>query len=231
MAMTPLVSRNLVRRGLSLSERGYGAINGEERQLMGGGIRRFTKSTADNPKDVAVTERSRPLCNRRRRGSWRSGRDLAPFGFNDVFAPISFGSTMELALENLNSLFGNLTLSRATDDFVMPFSATDELIGGFTPSYQITEDDKAYKLRFEMPGLSKEDIKVTIEDGHLVIKGEHKEEEGDDTKKYGYYNTSLLLPQDAKLDEIKAEMKHGVLQLTVPKTETSAKDVKEVKIE
>lgn len=72
--------------------------------------------------------------------------------------------------------------------------------------------------------MTKEDVKITIDDGVLTIKGEHKEEKDDDehwssTSSYGYYNTSLILPDDAKADDIKAELKDGVLTLIIPKTQ------------
>ena len=89
-----------------------------------------------------------------------------------------------------------------------------------------------------MPGLSKEDLKITIDDGVLTIKGEVKEvEEGggseDDEqwsmRSYRYYNTSVLLLDDAKVDDIKAELKNGVLYINIPRTEQFKKDIKEVK--
>lgn len=89
-----------------------------------------------------------------------------------------------------------------------------------------------------MPGLGKEDVKITIEDGVLTIRGEHKEvdeEESDDelfsAVRYGYYDFTVILPEDAKSDEIKAEMKDGVLTIIIPRTETPKKDVKEVQID
>lgn len=50
-------------------------------------------------------------------------------------------------------------------------------------------------------------------------------------RSYGYYNTSLLLPEYAKIDEIKAEMKDGVLNVVIPKSESGTKDVKEVEVQ
>ncbi|KAG5572416.1 hypothetical protein H5410_062182 [Solanum commersonii] len=66
------------------------------------------------------------------------------------------------------------------------------------------EDDKNYKIRYDVPGLGKEDVKIMVE----------KEEEGSDdefwsSRSYGYYNNSIVLPEDAKVDEIKAEMTKG----------------------
>ncbi|KAL6141213.1 hypothetical protein ACLB2K_059503 [Fragaria x ananassa] len=78
---------------------------------------------------------------------------------------------------------------------------------------------KAYNRGvFDMPGLTKEDVKISVHHGNLTIKGEHKAEEGEETddefwssRSYGYYNTSLALPDDAKVDEIKASLKDGSL--------------------
>lgn len=123
------------------------------------------------------------------------------------------------ATENINRLLDNLNISPV------------QLLG------RVKEDDKSYKLRYEVPGLSKEEVKITIDDGVLSIKGEHKEEEGSDdedehwsSRSYGYYNTSVVLPDDAKVDDIKAELKDGVLSIIVPKSEVSKKNVKHVQI-
>lgn len=123
------------------------------------------------------------------------------------------------ATENINGLFENLNVS--------PWSL----------SGRVKEQDECYKLRYEVPGLAKEDVRITVEDGVLTIKGQHKEEkeeEGDDefwsARSYGYYNTSLVLPEDAKPDEIKAELKDGILTITVPRTEKPKKETKEVQI-
>lgn len=115
------------------------------------------------------------------------------------------------------------------------------LMENLSPSQLIgraREHDDSYKLRYHMPGLGKEDVKITVEDGVLSIRGEHKEEEeegSDDefwsARSYGYYNTSLVLPEDAKVDEIKAEMKDGVLNIVIPKTEGAKKDAKEVQVQ
>lgn len=123
------------------------------------------------------------------------------------------------ATENINRALKNLNLS--------PWSL----------SGRVKEQDECYKLRYEVPGVGKEDVKITVADGVLTIKGEHKddrEEESDDefwsSRSYEYYNTSLLLPEDAKSDDIKAELKDGVLTIIVPRTEKPKQEAKEVKI-
>lgn len=126
------------------------------------------------------------------------------------------------ATENINRLFENM-------NNLSPFQL----------SSRIQEKDDHYKLKYNIPGLSKEDVKVTVHEGLLEIRGEHKEEkehkdDEDDEywseASYGYCNTSLLLPDDAKADEIKAEMKDGVLTVVIPRTERPKKEVKEVEI-
>lgn len=132
--------------------------------------------------------------------------------------PSGLGNALVQATENINRLMENLTPSH--------------LIG------RAKEHDDSYKLRYHMPGLAKDDVKITVEDGVLNIKGEHKEEEeeGSDDEfwsaaSYGYYNTSVALPEDAKVDEIMAEMKDGVLNIVIPKNEKANKDVKQVQVQ
>lgn len=135
------------------------------------------------------------------------------------FFPSGLGNALIEASENINRLMENLSPS--------------QLIG------RVKEQDDCYKLRFNVPGLGKDDVKITVEEGILTIKGEHKEEqeeEGSDddehwsARSYGYYNSSMMLPDDAKVDEIKAEMKNGVLTVLIPRTEKPKKDVKEIRI-
>ncbi|GFQ04600.1 26.5 kDa heat shock protein mitochondrial [Phtheirospermum japonicum] len=154
---------------------------------------------------------------RSKRSLWRrNNRDYVP-AIWDLF-PSGLGNALLQATENINRLTENLS----------PW----HLLG------RAKEHDDVYKLRYQMPGLAKEDVKITVEDGVLNIRGEHKEEEeegSDDeywsARSYGYYNTSVLLPDDAKVDEIKAEMKDGVLNIVVPKSERAKKDVKEVEVQ
>jgi len=141
--------------------------------------------------------------------------------FSELF-PSGLGNALIQATENINKLFNNMNLT--------PWSL----------SGRVKESDNHYKLKYDMPGIPKENVNITIGDGVLTIKGEHKEEkeEGDDddneywsSSSYGYYNTSLVLPDDAKVDEIKAELKDGVLSVTIPRSEKPKKDVKQVNVE
>ena len=98
------------------------------------------------------------------------------------------------------------------------------------------QDDDAVYLKVSMPGLGKEHVKVLAEQNILVIKGEGEKEpwDGDkDDAAVPMYSRRIEMPADAyKMDKIKAEMKNGVLRVTVPKVkEEERKDVFQVKIE
>lgn len=144
----------------------------------------------------------------------------------EIFPGSSMGNALIEAAENMNRIFENVIPTHITGTAPSPA----QLMGKFK------ETDENYKLRYDMPGLTKDDLKVTVDNnGVLRIHGERKVEEEDESDdeyfmSYGYYNTSLVLPDDAKQDDIKAELKDGVLNITIPKTEFRGKDVKEVKV-
>ncbi|CAH8382324.1 unnamed protein product [Eruca vesicaria subsp. sativa] len=87
---------------------------------------------------------------------------------------------------------------------------------GQTHRWDVKEKDDALHLRIDMPGLSREDVKLSLEENNiLVIKGEGDEEEEEDG---GKFSSRIGLSENVyKTDEIKAEMKNGVLKVVVPK--------------
>ncbi|VVB00434.1 unnamed protein product [Arabis nemorensis] len=177
--------------------------------------------------EVSVSEKKSPRRifprRRGRKSLWRNTDDHDYFApaLNDFFPP-SLGNALMQATENINKIFDNFN--------IRPY----QLMG------QVKEQEDCYKLRYEVPGLTKDDVKITVDNGILMIKGEHKteEEEGSpeedeywSSKSYGYYNTSLSLPDDAKVEDIKAEIKNGVLNVAIPRTEKPKKDVQEISVE
>ncbi|KAE8770450.1 23.5 kDa heat-shock protein [Hordeum vulgare] len=97
------------------------------------------------------------------------------------------------------------------------------------------EDDGAVYLKVPMPGLTKEHVQVRADKNILVIKGEGEKQpwDGDDDSAVRRYNHRIEIPADAyKMDKIKAEMKNGVLWVTLIKLkEEERKDVFHVKVE
>ena len=101
-------------------------------------------------------------------------------------------------------------------------------VADWAPSVDISETDTAYLIKGEIPGVKKEDVKVTIENGMLTIRGERKQEKEEKGKKfhrvecsYGSFMRSFQVPDDADEDSVKAEFKGGMLNITLPKSAKS----------
>lgn len=113
-----------------------------------------------------------------------------------------------------------------------PFLSTYGGMGtGRRRSWEATEGDDALHLRVDMPGLGKEDIKISVEQNTLIIQGEGKAESEEESGRK--YSSRIDLPEKLyKIGEIKAEMKNGVLKIVVPKLkEEERNDVINVKVE
>src|SRR5204862_3138654 len=96
----------------------------------------------------------------------------------------------------------------------------------WTPLADITEDDKEYLIKAELPEMKKEDVKVTVENGVLTISGERKFEKEEKKKKYhrvergyGSFVRTFALPEDADANKVKAQFKQGILEVHLPKNE------------
>ncbi|GMJ00798.1 hypothetical protein like AT1G53540 [Hibiscus trionum] len=100
------------------------------------------------------------------------------------------------------------------------------------------ETPEAHVFKADVPGLRKEEVKVEVEDDRVLqISGERKVEKEDkkDTwhrveRSSGKFMRRFRLPENAKMDEIKAAMENGVLTVTVPKMEVKKPDVKAIDI-
>lgn len=114
-----------------------------------------------------------------------------------------------------------------------PFLSASRGIGaGVRRGWDVRDTDDALKLLIDMPGLDKEDVKVSVEQNTLVIKGEEAKES--DVEESGRkYTGRIDLPEKVyRTDQIKAEMKNGVLKVVVPKAkEDERADVFHVKVE
>ncbi|PTR16622.1 heat shock protein Hsp20 [Nitrosospira sp. Nsp2] len=122
------------------------------------------------------------------------------------------------------------------DDLFRSFGMRPLSIEGEAPAIKvdITEDDKAYKVRAEIPGVKKEDVKVQVEGNRVTIscetKQEKEEKEGERTIAREIYQGSSYrsFTLASEVDETKAEAKYenGILELTLPKKEgTSARRI------
>ncbi|HET9845608.1 MAG TPA: Hsp20/alpha crystallin family protein [Nitrospira sp.] len=107
----------------------------------------------------------------------------------------------------------------------------------WTPLVDITEDDKEYLVKAEIPEMKKEDIKINVHDDVLTVSGERRYEKEEKAKKfhrveraYGSFMRSFGLPENADGSKISAEYKDGVLKVHLPKSEQAKKKAVEVKI-
>jgi len=105
------------------------------------------------------------------------------------------------------------------------------------PLTDITEDEKEYLVKLELPEVKKEEVKVAVENGTLRITGERKQEKEEKTKKfhrlernYGAFLRAFTLPEGAEGEKVTAEFKEGVLRVHLPKTEQAKPRALEVKV-
>lgn len=150
---------------------------------------------------------------------------LMPFGqpavqqwmqdmFNDPFLREPFGR-----LTHLNQWFGD-------------FSPTK-----FSPSVEVADEGKALKITAELPGMNKDDVKLQLDGGMLVISGEKKDEHEDKSegvfrteRYYGYFQRAVPLPDDIDESKARAEFKDGVLTVRIPKSEAGPSESIEIDI-
>lgn len=108
----------------------------------------------------------------------------------------------------------------------------------WAPAVDIKETDQAFTVEAELPGMSKDDVKVTVHDGVLTIKGERRQEEETEDKKvhrierfYGSFMRRFTLPDNVDENSVKASFKDGLLTLTINKAEPKEPKAIEVNVE
>jgi HSP20 family protein len=122
----------------------------------------------------------------------------------------------------------NNDFDRMFEGFLRPIRVVEEAAGeSLVPAMDVKERDGEYVIRTELPGVKKEDVSITLENGVLTISGETKseteEKEGErllrQERRYGKYTRSLRLGTQIDEKSVKANYKDGVLELILPKAE------------
>jgi HSP20 family protein len=98
--------------------------------------------------------------------------------------------------------------------------------GVWSPSADIIETDSAYILEIELPGVRREDVDVALNGNELVVTGEVKERKREGlfrrrTRRVGEFEFRVTLPGDLRADDIEASLAYGVLNVYVPKAEST----------
>ena len=108
----------------------------------------------------------------------------------------------------------------------------------WSPSADISETDKEYLIRAELPAVKKEDMKVTLDAGMITIEGERKQQKEEKSEKYhqmesfyGSFSRSFALPDNVDVDAIRCEDKDGVLTVHMPKTEARKAEPKRITVQ
>ena len=108
----------------------------------------------------------------------------------------------------------------------------------WSPVVDIEESAEAYTIRAELPGLSKEKVKVTVENGALTLSGERDLERRVETKTFhrvershGTFTRSFTLPDDVDPASVAANFKDGLLEIQIAKREEALPKSIEVRVE
>lgn len=101
-------------------------------------------------------------------------------------------------------------------------------VAEWAPLVDISEDEKEYVVKAELPEIKKEDIKLTVENGVLILSGERKFEKEEKNKKYhrverayGSFLRSFDLPDDADSEKVAADFKDGILTIRIARSEAA----------
>jgi HSP20 family protein len=118
-------------------------------------------------------------------------------------------------------------MNRLFDDFFgHPFTRREWTEETWSPSVDVSETKDNVIVNAEIPGMSKDDIQVSVQDNILTLSGEKKQEKEEKNvgyhrieRSYGSFRRSFTLPTFVQTDKVKAAYKGGILKITLPKTE------------
>jgi HSP20 family protein len=126
--------------------------------------------------------------------------------------------------DEVDNLF-NLAFGRLADSNVEN-RRESQLLEGWFPAVDVYEDKDALLVKAELPGLKKEDIEISLQEGFLILSGERKQEEKQEGAELyrserwvGRFQRSINLPCKVEAEKIKATYNEGVLAVTLPKAE------------
>jgi HSP20 family protein len=147
----------------------------------------------------------------------------------------SFRDEMDRVFERFSGHFGMPSLRRMFDvaPSILPVSSFSFNV----PTVDVAEDDKAYKITAELPGLEDKDVEITITGDMLSIKGEKRQEEERKDENYhmterawGSFQRAFAVPDGVDRDNITAALSKGVLTVVLPKTAEAQKPVKKIEV-
>jgi len=140
---------------------------------------------------------------------------------------------MSSNLTRFNSLFDDAFLN----DFFRPLAARSN--GDKVAAIDVHETDEAYKVNVDMPGVKKEDITISLENGVLTVKGETRQENKEEKdgklirqeRHTGQFIRQLSVGSDVDASGVKAALDNGVLAITLPKKPPAAETGVTIEVE
>lgn len=129
--------------------------------------------------------------------------------------------TLSTQRSNPWSFFNN-EIFKLLDEASDPTQFQKRAIHSEFPKYDVEENEKNFKLSFDLPGVKKDDLSIEVKDGLVTISGERKNEskaESYSGRFHGTFERSFSLPDNINTDAIEAHYEDGVLHLALPKME------------
>lgn len=137
-----------------------------------------------------------------------------------------FDRFAEFGMPSLRRMFG-----------MEPFRRWEGGFGLAAPAVDMSEDDKAYKITAELPGVEAKDVEVSLSGDMLLFKGEKQQEKEEKAKNYylsersyGSFQRAFQLPEGVDRDRVAADFSKGVLTVTLPKTAEAQKQSKKIEV-
>jgi len=138
-------------------------------------------------------------------------------------------------MDRLFDRFGFPSLRRVFD--IEPAWRSASSFSFSVPAIDMSEDEKAYKISAELPGIDAKDIDVSVSGDTLILKGEKRQEKEEKDKNYhfselsyGSFQRSFQLPSSIDRNKVAADFSKGVLTITLPKTAEAQKPQKKIEV-
>jgi HSP20 family protein len=120
----------------------------------------------------------------------------------------------------IDRMFGRFFPSQSQGDD----GASEQAV--WAPRTDLVESEDAYRIHLDLPGMSKDDLKINYQDNQLTVSGERTSDRTDETEEYvrversfGHFYRSFTLPRTVSAEDISATYENGVLSVRVPKTD------------
>jgi HSP20 family protein len=149
---------------------------------------------------------------------------------------------IDKSMNNMLKRINKLEKSLFSDDFkgkTKHSSNKENRLAVRNPKVDLKELQDKFQITAEMPGICKEDLKIDLDEDNrvLTLKGEHKEEKEEKGEKYyfrerkfGSFERSFQLPENIRMDQVKANMNNGLLCIEIPKTEPQKPKTRSIEI-